>query len=92
MNASEARKIAASYNRKKHKKYLVEQYKQIGKCIKKEAKKGRNYLDFTITKDRYEDGLKAIFKLFKYKNPSFNMTISESDYEYNIFVHIYIKW
>lgn len=40
MDANEARRIANSYTRKKHRKGLLKQYKFIGGHIKNAAKKG----------------------------------------------------
>jgi len=89
MKASEARRIANGYNRKKHRKYMIGQYKSIHKCIKQAAKRGENYISFSPSKYRYDAGLDVPFRLFKIKNPEFTMSINES---YGESINITIKW
>lgn len=88
MKVSEARKIADSYNRKKHRKYIIKQYKSIYTCIKKAAKRGESYVSFSLSSYRYDNGLDVPFRLFRLKNPSFRMKISKN----NETVSAIIEW
>lgn len=88
MKATEARKITDSYNRKKHRKYIIGQYKSIEKGIKKAAKRGESYLSFSPSKYRYENGFDIPIRLFRVKNPDFEISIKDSAES----ISIIIKW
>ncbi len=89
MDAKEIRIITDSYNRKKFRRYTMNEYKSIFKLIKKAAKMGKSYVSFSPTIDRYDDGLGVVFRLFRLKNPSFFVDIKISG---NDRVSIFIKW
>lgn len=88
MKASEARKLANGYNRRKYRKDMLKLYKSIGVCIKNAANRGDTYFSFTQSSYRYDNGLGVPIRLFRLKNPSFKIDIKQ----YGNQIEVMIKW